>query len=133
MKKLLILLLSISFGLSTAVAENFETTCYYTRGFNYHYTNAPWNEWTPLNVQFCISPYVLTINTKTPQYFTVQSSENLPLVGTEIVKDIYYCKDQDGVRCNVIFRFYLETDNTMQAQIYVEYSNIIYVYDITQE
>lgn len=123
----------ITFGLNLAFAnDSFETTCYYTRGFNYHYTNQPWNEWTPLYVQFCISPYVLTINTQNPQYFAVQSSTSLPIVGSETEKDAYYCKDQDGNRCTVMFRFYAETDGSIQSQIYVEYSNVVYVYDITQ-
>lgn len=89
-----------------------------------------WTEWEKCEVPVCLNSDYVNIYSKVTQRYKVLTFKDESTLNEIIWK--YFCIDQDGQRCNLMFRQYKE-NNTTQSQLYVEYNDIVWVYDITQE
>lgn len=89
-----------------------------------------WTEWEPCEVPICLTNESINIYSKVTQRYKVLTFKDESTF-TEVLWK-YFCIDQDGDRCNVRFRQYTE-NGSKQSQLYIEYNDIVWVYDITQE
>lgn len=125
MKKILFILILCVASL-TSYAQCFETKALATKD---NTTNV-WSDWKPCEVSVCFGEGRLTIYSQQPQIYEVAGFEDASING-EIIY-LYYCYDNEGIRCTLRFRQYVD-HNIVESQLYIEYSNVTWVYNLTQD
>ena len=132
MRKFVLLILILLLGISSPLmAEVFKLTTT-TVAFK-HYNEAikrwsDWSEWEPCSVLVVINADTdrIDIYSKETQQFDIIEDEGSEPdeEGGEIMS--WYCVDADGMRCRIRYRI----DKDQEMQLYVDYSDFMYVYNV---
>ena len=134
MKKILTLIvISFMFISNEIIAQNLK---YYTTDFSVKikYDDGSWSNWSDWEDSHCLVNINLdreeiNIYSSTPQEFTIYKYEEGSIYdndGGEQIK--LFCVDKDGLRCTIRLRIY---ENTLQ--LYVDYNDVVYVYNLIEK
>lgn len=109
---------------------------YYTTDFalKVQYDDGSWSDWTDWEDSHCLVNINLdreeiNIYSSTPQEFTIYRYEEDSIYddgGGEQLK--LFCVDKDGLRCEIRLRIYEQA-----LQLYVDYSDVIFVYNLVEK
>ena len=90
-----------------------------------------WSEWNECNVVIVtnLDKMIFTIYSKETQEFDIVDllPKKYDKEGYEIYEMV--CIDKNGSKCHIRHRF-LNKNSSPRSQLYVDYSNIIYVYNL---
>lgn len=98
--------------------------------------NGIWSEWVEDNsfISKTSESFLLGKDGKTT-YFRILGSKRLYYPDengfTEIYAEEFKCIDQNGSVCGIRYRVYIDDYGVSQAQIYIIYSNIKKLFDVT--
>ena len=133
-KHFLLTLLMFFTMLGTSVAQNYTTQWYKTTAFasqTYNYYTQSWNNWSPwqdsnMNIKFDLSRDVIVIYSPQIQVYTVFNvgTSYIDASGGQQVK--FNARDGDGDRVDIRLRI----EKNGNSQIYVDYANIRWVYNV---
>lgn len=130
MKRILLgLILSICCVLSTfAQAQWYRTTGFATA--NVYNGQYHWGNWEASNIRICIDKDVITVYSPKTQIYAIYDTYNNGQMyydnGGKQVK--FYAIDQDYDKCTIRLRI----ENNGNSQIYIDFSNVAWVYNVVR-
>lgn len=129
MKKFLILFSFLLVSLTSfAQSEQwYQATSFAYKTTNYYGNWSNWSDWeySSVKIKFETNKDIIVIYSKEIQAFAIYKQLTPPYdpTGTQVAFAAY---DGDGVKCHIRLRI----ENNGNSQIYCEYSNICYVYNV---
>lgn len=105
----------------------YQATSFAYKTTNYYGNWSAWSDWqySDVKIKFETHKDIIVIYSKDIQAFAIYDTLNPPYDpnGQQVAFAAY---DGDGVKCHIRLRI----ENNGNSQIYCEYSNIIYVYNV---
>lgn len=132
MKKKLLFILIVLF--SFCVRANAEVYKYKAESFSYKSVNdygywSDWSEWEKCSILVVISidkDLISIYSSETQEFDIISSEESSDTDGNPILQ--CQCVDKNGLRCQIRVR----SDGSGGLQLYVDYNDFMYVYNIVK-
>ncbi len=124
---LLLMALCVSVMVSAEVFK-FQATSLSSKYFNEYGYWSEWSEWENCNILVVINSSAERINiySSVPQEYDIYDSHDVSYDNDGGKTTTFKCIDADGLRCDVRLR--VQSDG--QVQLYVDYNNFMFVYNI---
>lgn len=129
MKKFLVLFSFMLIALTSFAqsVQEYQATSFAYKTTDYYGNWSSWSDWqnSSVRIKFDLSEDMIVIYSKEIQVFAIYSSIDTPYdpTGQQVGFAAY---DGDGVKCHIRLRI----ENNGNSQIYCDYSNISYVYNV---
>ena len=128
-KNLLMLFMLIGFTLSSnaQAIQVYRATSFAYKATDYYGNWSNWSDWerSTVKIEFNLPNDVIVIHSPVVQAFGIYDTFTPPYdSGGQQVG--FVAMDAEGVRCHIRLRI----ENNGNSQIYIEYSNLIYVYNV---
>lgn len=132
MKKILLMLfMLIGFSISSYAqsVQVYRATSFAYKSTDYYGNWSNWSDWqrSSVKIEFNLPNDVIVIHSPVVQAFGIYDTFTPPYDsgGTQVG---FVAVDAEGVRCHIRLRI----EHNGNSQIYIEYSNLLYVYNVTR-
>lgn len=124
---LLLMALCVSVMVSAEVFK-FQATSISSKYFNEYGYWSEWSEWENCNILVVINSSAERINiySSVPQEYDIYDSHDVSYDNDGGQTATFNCIDADGLRCDIRLR----SQSDGQIQLYVDYNNFMFVYNI---